>query len=67
MLLQTLGVMEMQLGTRELYNRLCDAAEEYRERIDAGKVAPPSRRFDGDDWTPIEQFLKDWRPPSDEH
>lgn len=37
-LMAAINNLEMQLGTIEAYNRLCLAANDLKEQIDAGKV-----------------------------
>lgn len=50
-LLNAIRNCETQLGTVEVYNRLCDAAAQLKQQIDAGKATPPDIRFLTDpDW-----------------
>lgn len=41
----TVDALETQLGTIEAYNRLVEAAEKMRERIDAGDSKPQHPMF----------------------
>lgn len=50
-LLATVRDLETQMGTVEAYNRLCDAAQKLKAKIDAGKAEQQNRLFATDpDW-----------------
>lgn len=44
-LLNTVRDLEIQMGTVEAYNRLCDAAQKLKDKIDAGDAEQQSRLF----------------------
>lgn len=50
-LLATVRDLETQMGTVEAYNRLCDAAQKLKAKIDAGHAEQQNRLFATDpDW-----------------
>jgi hypothetical protein len=44
-LLGTVRDLETQMGTVEAYNRLCDAAQKLKAKIDAGEAEQQNRLF----------------------
>lgn len=44
-LLGTVRDLETQMGTVEAYNRLCDAAQKLKTKIDAGEAEQQNRLF----------------------